>query len=108
MRSRPQVPSPSATPTEVRLFLTNFFLALDDTISQTEAENEARKIKLDGKGLYELSPEQWLEEYDIQGQTIYNELQESRFGHVCFLLCLDRLSSLEEIIANSQKAQVGS
>ena len=53
-----------------------------------EAENRASKLQIDGKILYELSPEQWLKEYGIQGQTIYIELQESVYGHVRFSLYL--------------------
>ena len=55
------------------------------TISLTEARDEAKKLRIDGKGLYEISPEQWIEKYDIQGQTIYNEIQTSEYGYVCFL-----------------------
>ena len=52
-----------------------------------------KKLRIDRKELYQI-PEQWLEKCDVQGQTIYNELQESEFGHVRFSICFDRLLSL--------------
>ena len=55
-------------------------------MSLAEAVEMAKKVRIDGKGLYEMRAEQWMEKYDIQGQTIYNELQQSKFGEVCVLL----------------------
>ena len=79
----------------LRTWLVEFFLYFDDTVTQPEAENQAKELRIDGKGLYKVSPQQWLEIYGVQGQTIYNELQGSEIGYVRFLLCFGRLLSLE-------------
>ncbi|KAM0806200.1 hypothetical protein BDR22DRAFT_8055 [Usnea florida] len=92
---RPPVPSLSATPAEIRSFLVDFFTYLDGSLTLPEAEERANKLPLDGKGLYEISPQQWLEVYGLQGQAICQELQESEFGYVRFLLCFGHLLSLE-------------
>lgn len=47
------------------------------TITRAEATDMAKKLRIDGKGLYEILPEQWYLLYDVQGQTIYNHLQEN-------------------------------
>ena len=43
-------------------------------------------MPIDGKALYQMPQAQWIEEYGAQGHAIYNELQESKYGHVRFLI----------------------
>lgn len=54
----------------------------------TEAEDRAKTLSIDGKGVYEISLEQWVKLFGIQGQTIFNELQERNYGHVRFVFLL--------------------
>ena len=88
------MPKPQASSAQVRHFLVNFFLVLDDTLTETDAEEKAKDLRTDGKGLYEISAEQWLETFGTQGQTTYNDLQEGDFGHVLFFFFFYPLVSL--------------
>ena len=74
--------------------LFTFSLCLCVRLTQAEAEAQADRLETDGKDLYQLSPEEWIEKFDYQGQTIYNELQEGRSGHVSFMLFFSRLLPL--------------
>ena len=42
----------------------------------TEAEDRAKALRTDGKGVHKISLEQWVELFGIQGQEIFDELQE--------------------------------
>lgn len=44
-----------------------------------EVEDKARKLKLDGKGLYEVSLERWIKLFDDQNKFIFLKLQESAY-----------------------------
>ena len=93
----------------MRHFLTDFFLALDDTITRDEAADMADKLAIDGKGLYQVLPEEWYQIYDVQGRTIYNQLQQSEYGPVRFLFYLNLSLFLKyENMINSIKASMGS
>ena len=54
----------------------------------TEAEDRAKALRTDGKGLYAISLEQWVELFGNQGQMIFDELQESNYGYVRFVFLL--------------------
>ena len=56
---RPRVPTPCASVREVELFLAEFLFSVGH--SRSEAKADARKLRPDGKGLYETSAEQWIE-----------------------------------------------
>lgn len=57
-------------------------------MTMTEAEDRAKALRTDGKGVYQIPLEQWVELFGIQGQTIFDELQESNYGHLRFLFLL--------------------
>ena len=48
---------------------------------------------IDGKGLYQIPPEQWKELFHVQGQAIYDELQKGKFGRLCFPAFIGPLST---------------
>lgn len=51
----------------------------------TEAEDKAKALRADGKLMYRISLERWVELFGDQGQAIFDELQESNYGHVRFV-----------------------
>ena len=57
-------------------------------MTMTGAQDRAKALRTDGKGLYQISLEQWVELFGTQGQTIFIELQESNYGHVRFVFLL--------------------
>ena len=57
-------------------------------MTMTEAEDRAKALRTDGKGVYKISLEQWVKLFGIQGQTIFDELQVSNYGHVRFVFLL--------------------
>jgi hypothetical protein len=46
------------------------------------------KLRVDGRGLYDVSLERWIELFEDQGKTIYVALQESGYAAVRFCLSL--------------------
>ena len=54
----------------------------------TEADNRAKALRTDGKGVYKISLEWWVELFGIQGEDIFDELQESNYGYVRFVFLL--------------------
>ena len=79
---RPSVPKPTASSATVHDFLVQFLLAQDWELTQDEAQEKARKIKVDGKLLYELPEKALTDEFGIVGETIYHALQTSKYGYV--------------------------
>ena len=61
------------------------FLALDPNYNRNEAKEKADKTKVDDKGLYAMSENEWRAKHDIQGGIIYHEVQGSKYGYVRFL-----------------------
>lgn len=57
-------------------------------MTMTDAENKAKTLRTDGKGAYTMSLEQWVEIFGLQGHEIFDELQESNYGPVRFVLLL--------------------
>jgi len=52
---RPSVPEPTASSAAVHDFLVQFLLSQDWELTRDEAQAKARKLKVDGKTLYNLS-----------------------------------------------------
>ena len=44
----------------------------------------ARKLPVDGSGLYQASEVSLLEIYGIPGKVLYNDVQDAKSGRVCF------------------------
>jgi hypothetical protein len=57
-------------------------------MTATEAEDKALKLRLNGRALYDVSLERWVELFEDQGRSIYMALQESGYGAVRFCLSL--------------------
>ncbi|KAL9136589.1 MAG: hypothetical protein Q9175_002208 [Cornicularia normoerica] len=78
---RPPPPPPTASTAEARAFLIQFFLAISLDHTPEEALEMARKIKGDGKALYEVPLKKWTEEFGEVGQMIFRTLQTSKYGY---------------------------
>lgn len=48
----------------------------------TEAEDKAKALRPDGKGLYAISLKRWVASFGDQGQMIFAELHERNYGQV--------------------------
>lgn len=81
---RPSVPKPTASSPTVHDFLVQFLLSQDWELTRDEAQEKARKIKVDGKALYELPEKRWIDEFGSEGETIYYALQTSKYGYVSY------------------------
>lgn len=79
---RPSVPPPTASSKDVRAFLVQFFCALDYERTLEYAVGMSRKMEVNGKALYELPEEEWVDIFGIEGRTIYHTLQTSKYGYV--------------------------
>ena len=77
---RPPVPSPYSTTADVQAFLTQFFLVLDWELSEEDAKQRARQLKIDGLALYKISKARSEGLYGLHGEIIYDELDESKYG----------------------------
>lgn len=64
-------------------------------MTATEAEDKAKALRADGKLLYQLSLTQWVELFGNHGLTIFNDLQESNYGHVRLVFYYNSLFFLE-------------
>jgi hypothetical protein len=51
-----------------------------------EVEDNARKLKLDGKELYDVPLERWMKLFDDQNKIIFLKLQESAYKSISFAL----------------------
>ena len=79
---RPSVPKPTASSATVHNFLVQFLLSQDWERTLDEAQEKARKIKVDGKALYELSEKELKDQFGREGETIHYALQTSKYGYV--------------------------
>lgn len=79
---RPDPPSPHASVLKVRHYLNKIFQALDQHCNTGEAELQARRVLVDGEGLYDVTEKRWLETFGVQGKNIYQHLYNSRYGYV--------------------------
>lgn len=61
----------------------------------TEAEDKAKAMRVDGKLIYQIPLERWVELFGDQGRGIFNELPESNYGHVRFVFYYNSLFFLE-------------
>ena len=61
----------------------------------TEAQDKAKALRADGKLVYRIPLERWVELFGDQGQAIFDELQESNYGHVRFVFYYNSLFFLE-------------
>ena len=99
----PSVPKPTASSATVHEFLVQFLLSQDWERTRDEAQEKARKIKVDGKALYELPEKEWTDEFGRNGETIYHALQTSKYGYVSELFQI----SIKEVILMLIQVQDG-
>ena len=69
-------------------------------ITTTKAEEKATALRVDGRGLYKIPLEQWVELFGARGRVIFNHLNESIYGHVCFVLSIIIASSFTKVNYN--------
>ena len=81
---RPSFPNPIASSITVHDFLVQFLLSQDWELTRDEAQEKAKKIKVDGKALYELPEKRWIDAFGFNGETIYHALQTSKYGYVSY------------------------
>lgn len=68
---------------------------MDDTMTVTEAEDKAKALRADGRLVYQISLERWVELFGDHGLTIFKDLQESNDGHVRCVFYYNSLVFLE-------------
>ena len=82
----PSAPTTDATPQQVRKFFEQCFLANRTELSESEAEEEAKrlaaKLRIRGEGLYQLSKETLIATFGAEGELIYNIVQSAQFDYV--------------------------
>ena len=100
---RPSVPKPTASSATVHEFLVQFLLSQDWERTRDEAQEKARKIKVDGEALYELPEKRWTDDFGSDGETIYHALQTSKYGYVSELFQI----SIKEVLLMLIQVQDG-
>lgn len=80
--TRDRVPLITATHPEVQEFLVQFFTKVYGTTSRHEALTYAKKLSVDGRGLYKASHKDLVDRYGINGAVLYDEIQLSDHGRL--------------------------
>ncbi len=81
-RENPSAPSPNSSSAEIQLFLKDFFLANDTSLDESQAEEIASKLRVNGESIYKLSREAFNKAFDAQGDAIYDIVQGGQWGYV--------------------------
>ena len=76
------IPTPNSTSQEVRKFFLDFFIAHDDRLSQSQAEELAGRFSVNGEGLYLLEKESFVKIFGEYGKILYKVLQNGKYGYV--------------------------
>ena len=79
---RPDVPTPYASFAEVEIFLEAFLISVGHP--PADAVTDAEKLRVDGKGLFEIPAEFWVDKLGHRGNLLYNHIQETKFGQARF------------------------
>ena len=79
----PDAPAPTSTPQDVQNFFIEIFLANSETLNQRQAEEMAKKMEVNGQGLYMLNEETFKEAFGHHGVILYNILRTGKYGLVC-------------------------
>ena len=80
--SRPSVPPPNASNTDVREFLTQLLMVFNNERTRADAETRARKVNGDGEAIYAYPLSVWTELFQHEGLAIYETLRKSKYGYV--------------------------
>ena len=81
---RPSVPEPTASSATVNNFIVQFLLSQDWELTRDEAQVKAKRIKVDGKSLYDIPEKEWIDKFGTEGRSIFHALQTSKYGYVSF------------------------
>lgn len=81
-RAEPEPPPPSATLSEVRVFIADYLLFLGYARTQTQAEEFAGRCYINGEVLYTCPEDQWRIDYGNAGLMIFNRIGRSKYGSV--------------------------
>ena len=73
-RSTSSIQKFNPTHQAIHNFLVQFHLSQYFELTRDEARGKARKIKVDGKALYELPEKGWINEFGNEGETIDHAL----------------------------------
>ncbi len=79
----PVPPAPGSSDQQVQRYLTDFFLCNDSSLSQSQAEALAGRLRVNGQSLYVLSKETLVKTFNHYGEIIYQNLQNGPYGYVC-------------------------
>lgn len=80
---RPAIPSYDATREEITEFLSQYF-GRQLSLPRDKSLEYAEKLPVDGEGLYQASEQQLTDIYGIPGKVLFNDVQRSKYGRVCF------------------------
>ncbi|MCJ1454313.1 hypothetical protein MMC28_004666 [Mycoblastus sanguinarius] len=78
---RPSVPEPTASSATVNNFIVQFLLSQDWELTRDEAQVKAKRIKVDGKSLYDIPEKEWIDKFGTEGRSIFHALQTSKYGY---------------------------
>lgn len=70
---------------EVQCFFRDCFLAFRPLLDQEEAEMEAKKLMIDGVGLYTFSAEVFRDEFGPAGRAIYDIVDNGYYRYVSYI-----------------------
>lgn len=82
MSQNPITPAPGSTTQQVQKFFTDFFLANDYSLSQSQAEGLAAQLQVNGDSLHMLSKETLVQVFGIYGDVIFTIIQSSHYNYV--------------------------
>jgi len=82
-KKNPKPPCPDADPLEVHHFFKEVILANRINIDEAQAAEVARKLQVNGDGLYRLDKEQFVKAFEAQGAIIYDLVLHGKWGYVC-------------------------
>ena len=81
-KDNPAAPAPNSTPQDIQRFFTDVFLAKSPSLSQSEAEEMAKTLPVNGQGLYMLDKETFKKAFGCHGTIFYKILQNGKYGSV--------------------------
>ncbi|KAL6713386.1 hypothetical protein ACLMJK_008851 [Lecanora helva] len=75
IRLKPRIPSTNATNAEVREFVRDYFLFINDEIDVAEAERRASKLQMNGHGLYAVQADGLKTLFGPEGVALWDFLE---------------------------------
>jgi len=81
-RIKPTAPPPEATVQEVESFFKDYFLAIDESMSQDNAGIKARQLRINGYALYILPSDSFKDAFGPEGRGIFEILVAGKHSYV--------------------------